>query len=108
MDSDAPLGVRLVEAFLKGQNLEQVGREDDAIRLYEGAVAEAFDSPGPYDRLIVIYANKAQHADVIRIADRALASVATHGDKRAWYERMRREAETAAARVPQAAPKRDR
>ena len=108
MDSDAPLGVRLVGAFLRGQNLEQVGREDEAVRLYESAVADGFDSPGPYDRLIVIYANHARHADVIRIADRALVNVATHGDKRAWYERMRQEAHAAAERVPRAAPKRAR
>ncbi len=108
MDSDAPLGVRLVEAFLKGQNLEQVGREDEAVRLYEAAVEEAFDSPGPYDRLIVIYANHARHADVIRIAERALAHVVTHADKHAWYERMKQEATRAAERVPRAAPKRIR
>lgn len=106
MDSDPPSGVRLVEAFLRGQNLEQVGREDDAIHLYESAVEQGFDSPGPYDRLIVIYANHARHGDVIRIADLALANVVTHGDKRAWYERMRHDAQAAAERVPRAAPKR--
>ena len=108
MDSDAPLGVRLVEAFLKGQNLEQVGREDEAIGLYELAVSEGFDSPGPYDRLIVIYANHARHADVIRIAERALAHVVTHSDKHSWYERMKEDAARAAQRIPRAAPKRIR
>lgn len=99
-------GAELVKAYLRGQNLEQVGRVEDALELYERAVAGSFDSTGPYDRLIHIYSNQALHAEVVRVATAALHSVQTHEDKRAWYERMREEAQKAVARVPRAVPKR--
>ena len=95
----------LVRHFLRGQNLEQVGRVDDAVELYEQAVSAGFDSSGPYDRLIQIYANRALHREVIRVATAAIGSVHTYDDKQAWYERMRAEAQRALARVPAAAPK---
>ena len=97
--------VELVRAFLRGQNLEQVGRVDDAVALYESAVSAGFDSTGPYDRLIGIYSNRAAHSDVIRVATMALDNVKTYEDKRAWYREMIEQAERAAARVPRAAPK---
>jgi hypothetical protein len=99
-------GVELVKAYLRGQNFEQVGRVDEAIELYEVAIEHHFDSTGPYDRLISIYANQALHREVVRVANAALAFVQTHEDKRAWYERMRAEATKAAENVPRAAPKR--
>ena len=99
-------GVDLVKAYLRGQNLEQVGRTDEAVELYEQAVASRFDSIGPYDRLIFIYSNRALHGEVVRVAIAALANVKTHEDKRAWYERMRADAARAAEQVPRAAPKR--
>lgn len=105
MSSDDPSGVDLVNAFLRGQNLEQIGKEEEAVALYEEAVAAAFDAPGPYDRLIVIYSNRARHAQVVRVAEAALAHVHTHREKRAWYERMRTEAAAAERDVPRAAPK---
>lgn len=95
----------LVRAFLKAQNLEQVGRIDDAIALYEEAVAAGFDSAGPYDRLISLYAGRALHDDVIRVAERALATVLTYEDKRVWYEQMRDSALKARARTPKPTPK---
>jgi hypothetical protein len=97
--------VEAVKSFLRGQNLEQIGRVEEAIELYEGAVAAGFDSSGPYDRLIAIYAGRARHHEVIRIAGLALTQVHTHADKRNWYERTRTEAKKAAARLPQAAPR---
>ncbi len=105
MDTPGKSGVDLVNAFLKGQNLEQIGKEDEALALYESAVAAGFDAPGPYDRLIVIYSNRAMHSEVVRVADAALTHVHTHGDKRAWYERMRHDASSAKEKVPRAAPK---
>jgi len=98
--------VEMVKAFLRGQNMEQVGRLDDAIELYEGTVSGGFDSTGPYDRLIALYSSDARHADVIRIAEAALKSVHTYDDKKAWYERMRHDALKAQKdAVPKAAPK---
>ena len=103
--SEAP-GVDLVKQFLRGQNLEQVGRLDEAVSLYEDVIRAGFDSPGPYDRLIHIYSDRAEHKQVVRVTEAALVSVRTHEDKRHWYEVMRSEATAALQRVPRAAPKR--
>ena len=106
MDSGPISGVDLVALFLRGQNLEQIGREGDAVDLYEQGVTHAFDAPGPYDRLIVIYSNRAQHEDVVRVAEAALSNVHTHAAKREWYEKMRDSAAAARGSTPKAAPKR--
>lgn len=98
--------VDLVKGFLRAQNLEQLGRTEEAIALYEEAVAALFDSTGPYDRLITLYSHEARHRDVERIADAALTNVHTHEQKREWYEQMRDAARKAVADVPAAAPKR--
>lgn len=97
--------VDLVMHYLRGQNLEQLGRVDDAIATYELAVTGGFDSPGPYDRLIALYGDVALHKEVIRVVDAALRFVHTYSDKVAWYQRVRDEATRAAADVPKAAPK---
>lgn len=97
--------VELVKQFLRAQNLEQVGRADEALELYEAIVKAGFDSTGPYERLITLYSHRGLHRDVIRVADLALVNVQTHAEKRDWYERMRAEAERAAMKVPQATKK---
>ena len=102
---ETPFAVDLVKEFLRGQNLEQLGRVDEAIELYEHAVGADFDSPGPYDRLIEIYSQRALHLEVVRIAGAALAAVHTHPDKYRWYESMADAAKRAATKVPAAAPK---
>ena len=98
--------VDLVKSFLRAQNLEQLGRMDEAVELYENAVTAGFDASGPYDRLISIYSNQARHKDVERIAGAALKNVHTHEQKRDWYAQMRDAALKAGADVPAAAPKR--
>jgi len=100
--------VELVKRFLKAQNLEQVGRIEDALGLYESIVEARFDSSGPYDRLIALYGHHARHRDVMRIAEAALAYVQTYDDKRAFYERTRVEALKAIGRLPQAEPRKPR
>jgi hypothetical protein len=95
----------LVKGFLKAQNLEQVGRVEDAIPLYEAAIAQSFDASGPYDRLIALYSHRAQHADVVRVAELAIKNVHTYEDKIAWYEQMRSAAIKARTKVPRAMPK---
>ena len=86
--------------------MEQLGRIDEAIELYEGAVAGRFDSTGPYDRLIAHYAHRGRHRDVIRTAEAALRErpVPTT-TRRCGIERMRSEAEQAIQKVPRATPK---
>ena len=98
--------VELVKHYLRGQNLEQLGRKDEAIEAYEGAVTGLFDSPGPYDRLIALYGGDALHREVVRVAEAALANVHSYPDKMAWYARVRDEASKASSAVPKAAPKR--
>jgi tetratricopeptide (TPR) repeat protein len=83
----------LVRLYLRGQNLEQMLQVDEAIPLYEEAVAARFDAAGPYDRLIAIYHERESFAEVARIAAAAIANVRTFEDKRAWYEQMRTDAE---------------
>ena len=97
--------VELVKTFLKAQNLEQLGRIDDSIELYELTIAEKFDSSGPYDRLIALYSNQARHQDVERVTEAAIANVHTHEQKKEWYEQMRDAAVKANEAVPRAAPK---
>ena len=100
--------VEQVKVFLKGQNLEQVGRTDEAIELYETVVNGGFDSMGPYDRLIALYSQRALHHEVVRIVDLALAQVHTYEEKKDWYRRMRADADRASGDTPSAAPKHDR
>lgn len=97
--------VEMVRLYLRGQNLEQLGRIDEAVELYEEAVGAGFDSIGPYDRLIVLYSGRALHAEVVRICDAALGRVRTYEEKQKWYRRVRADAEEARTRVPRAAPK---
>jgi tetratricopeptide (TPR) repeat protein len=97
--------VDLVKLYLRGQNLEQLGRVDDAIELYERAVADAFDSSGPYDRLIAIYSHRALHDDVVRVAEAAIRNVHTYEDKLGWYEVMRAEAIEVRGKAPRPVPR---
>jgi hypothetical protein len=97
--------VDLVMHYLRGQNLEQLGRREEAMATYELAVTGEFDSPGPYDRLIALYGDESLHKEVIRVVDAALKNVHTYGDKVSWYQKVRDEAQRASADVPKAAPK---
>jgi tetratricopeptide (TPR) repeat protein len=97
--------VEMVHHYLRGMNMEQLGRTDEAIELYEKAVDGRFDATGPYDRLIALYSHRGRHRDVMRVADAALQNVRTYDDKKVWYRRMRSEAEQAIQKVPRAIPK---
>lgn len=95
----------LVRAFLHGQNLEQVGKVDDAIDLYERAVAAFFDAAGPYDRLIHLYQDRGMHRDVIRVAEASLRCVRTYDAKRMWYEQQIEQARASAGAAPRPLPR---
>ena len=105
MTSPESASVALVKVYLRAQNLEQIGRFDEAVDLYEQGVRGRFDSTGPYDRLIAIYSDRGRHGEVVRIADEALANVHTHAEKIAWYEGIREAALRAMAKTPKAAAK---
>lgn len=91
----------LVQHFLRGQNLEQVGRVDEAVTIYEEVVQERFDAAGPYDRLIWIYQSRGLHRDVIRIAEASVESVRTYPQKLEWYRRQVSQAREALTATPQ-------
>jgi len=95
----------IVRDFLRGQNLEQLGRVDEAIEHYERAVDAAFDAAGPYDRLIWIYQQRRAHRDVIRVAEASLRAVRTYPAKRQWYEKQIAEARAALGTPPQPLPR---
>ena len=98
--------IDLVKQFLRAQNLEQLGRIDEAVAIYEEVAGAGFDSIGPYDRLIALYSSRSEHAEVVRVADLALANVHTYDQKREFYEQMKASALKAQSDVPKAAPKR--
>src|SRR5437879_4255546 len=95
----------LVRAFLRGQNLEQIGRTDEAVDLYERAVAQFFDAAGPYDRLIWIYQSRKAHREVIRVAEASLRNVRTYPAKQQWYEGQITAARAALGSSPQPRPR---
>ena len=95
----------LVRDFLRGQNLEQLGRTDEAIDLYERAVAASFDAAGPYDRLIWIYQSRNAHREVIRVAEASLRNVHTYPAKQQWYEGQIAAARAAQGSSPQPRPR---
>ncbi len=97
--------VDIVRRYLRGQNLEQLGRIEDAIAEYEAAVEAAFDSTGPYDRLIALYGNRAEHHEVIRVTDAALSAVRTAPEKIETYKAINAAARKALGDVPTAAKK---
>lgn len=98
--AEAPSPDDLVRTFLKGQNLEQVGRMEEAIELYESVVAGSFDSAGPYDRLIFIYTERGRHRDVIRVAQASLEAIRTYPEKENWYRQQIEGAEEALRSTP--------
>jgi hypothetical protein len=79
----------IVRLYLRAQNLEQIHRVDEAIEIYETAVAAGFDAAGPYDRLIAIYHGRDLPDDAKRVAEAALANVRMVAEKRDFYESVR-------------------
>jgi hypothetical protein len=95
----------IVRDFLRGQNLEQLGRADEAAGLYERAVTACFDAAGPYDRLIWIYQSRKAHRDVIRVAEASIRNVHTYPAKKQWYQEQIVAAQAALGSSPQPRPR---
>jgi hypothetical protein len=104
-ESDRIPADELVRDFLRGQNLEQLGRADEAAGLYERAVTAAFDAAGPYDRLIWIYQGRKAHRDVIRVAEASIRNVHTYPAKKQWYQEQIAAARAAQGSSPQPRPR---
>jgi tetratricopeptide (TPR) repeat protein len=104
-ESDRIPADELVRHFLRGQNLEQLGRADEAIDLYERAVTASFDAAGPYDRLIWIYQGRKAHRDVIRVAEASIRNVHTYPAKKQWYQEQIAAAQAALGSSPKPRPR---
>lgn len=105
-DRPAPIAAdELVREFLHGQNLEQVGKLDEAIPLYERAVAAGFDAAGPYDRLIFAYQQRKAFPEIVRVGEAALGAVHTYEAKRDWYRRQIADAKSSMGGTPQPLPR---
>ena len=61
-----------LERNLKGIELEKAGQIDRAIELYERNIEENFDENHPYDRLAIIYRQRNQIDDEIRVLEKAI------------------------------------
>lgn len=61
-----------VERNLKGIQFEKGGQVDKAIKLYERNIEENFEGNHPYDRLAIIYRERNQIDDEIRVLEKAI------------------------------------
>ena len=59
----------LVERNLKGAELEKNGQEESAIALYEADISGRFDGSHPYNRLRIIYKNRRDYVNAIRVCE---------------------------------------
>lgn len=66
--SDHLLGI-MVDRNNEGKELEKQGKIDLAIELYEANVTDKFDGSYPYDRLWLIYRDRGDYDNAIRICD---------------------------------------
>jgi tetratricopeptide (TPR) repeat protein len=66
------LGV-MVDRNLEGKTLEDEGKLDQAISLYEANVRDKFDGTHPYDRLRIVYTKQRRYQDAIRVCQAYLA-----------------------------------
>ncbi|HKT34115.1 MAG TPA: hypothetical protein VJR03_04740 [Nitrospira sp.] len=59
----------IVDRNLKGTQLEKDGQEDKAIALYEANISDRFDGSHPYNRLRILYKNRGDYANAIRVCE---------------------------------------
>ena len=65
---------------LDAMELEEAGRSDEAIALYEQNVAEGFVGDWPYSRLVAVYERARRYDDALRVLARAIE--VTKADRR--------------------------
>jgi tetratricopeptide (TPR) repeat protein len=58
---------KLFERNEKAIALEQAGQTDDAIALYEANVVDMFDGNHPYERLRILYTQRKQYKEALRV-----------------------------------------
>jgi hypothetical protein len=57
---------------LDGMGLEQEGRTEEALALYEQNIAEGFEGDWPYGRLVSVYERHGRYEDAERVLRRAM------------------------------------
>jgi tetratricopeptide (TPR) repeat protein len=60
------------ERNMRGIELEKQGKIDEAIEFYELNVKSGIDGNHPYDRLAIIFRNRKQYKDEIRVLEKAI------------------------------------
>ena len=79
---------------LEGMGLEQAGRSELAIELYEQNVAEGFEGDFPYGRLVASYERAGRWYEAIRVLERGIevfkvSKRRTPADRRATLQAFR-------------------
>ena len=64
----------MLDRNLRAQQLENAGRLDEAIQLYETNVTDGFQGVHPYERLRAIYTERQDYENAIRICEMAIAN----------------------------------
>jgi tetratricopeptide (TPR) repeat protein len=88
---------KIVDRNLKGIELEKLGKEDQAIALYEANVADQFDGSHPYNRLRIIYKSRGCYPDAIRVCE---AYILNSGQDKKLCESFRTEIGKLKSKVP--------
>lgn len=65
----------MVNRNLRGIELEKQGRVDKAIQLYEANVTDQFDGSHPYTRLRIIYTQRKDYTNAIRVCEAYLTDM---------------------------------
>jgi hypothetical protein len=74
------LARELVDRNLTGRKLEEQGKIEKAIVLYEANVSDQFRGTHPYDRLRIIYSKRQDYTNAARVC-RAFLNVPVHHDR---------------------------
>ncbi|HRP63992.1 MAG TPA: hypothetical protein PK400_11900 [Phycisphaerales bacterium] len=74
----------MAEGNEKGQSLEKEGRVDEAIKVYEGLLAQGADTPFTYRRLAILYGKRKDIESEMRVLDLACERVSNE-----WFLKRR-------------------
>lgn len=82
----------LVTNLSEGKNYEMVGRVEEAIQCYETAVADQVATRFPYEHLRIIYRQRGQPEEALRVCQTAVHNPFLHPKDlehfRAWAEKL--------------------
>jgi len=64
----------MLERNHRAQQMENTGRIEEAIQLYEANITDGFEGVFPYDRLRAIYTQRQDYENAIRVCETAIAN----------------------------------